>query len=98
MAPRAGAKWRLRRCILLSLFPSVGLGGPPAITYLGLCAAGWPTYAAQGQAEAEAAVIRSSGLFDEARYAAHLKNSELDLALHYFLVGKQTDSGLFLSN
>jgi glycosyltransferase involved in cell wall biosynthesis len=71
-------------------YRSVGLDGPPALTFLMLRTAGWPVYATRAQAQETATRIRSSALFDAAAYAARAGGLEaLDPALHYVLVGEQ---------
>ncbi|HYU77536.1 MAG TPA: rhamnan synthesis F family protein [Vicinamibacterales bacterium] len=75
---------------LYPYYRSVGLDGPPALTFLLLRAAGWPVYATRVQAQAMAATISSSGFFDPVSYttrAGGLKG--LDPLLHYVLVGEQ---------
>jgi glycosyltransferase involved in cell wall biosynthesis len=74
-------------------YSSVGYAGPPAITHLRLRAAGAPAYATLKDAEAWAAAVRGSELFDTARYAAsHDQIYDLDPALHYVIVGEQMGS------
>src|SRR3954467_2859557 len=45
-------------------FQTMGLEGPPAITFISLRAAGWVTYASRADVERRAAMFRDSGLFD----------------------------------
>ncbi len=72
-------------------YRSVGFSGPPAIAYLLLRDAGWPVYATRAEAEATAAAIRASDLFNAESYAAGVKNiASLDPALHYVIVGERS--------
>lgn len=76
---------------LYPYFWTIGLEGPPAITYIGLSAAGWIMYSSRAQAESLAALIRDSGLFDAESYATRLRlPANVDPALHYVIVGEQT--------
>jgi len=75
---------------LAPYFASAGFFGPPAMTYLTLRDAGWPVYRARAEAEAVAALIRASDVFDAARYRARAANvGELDPALHYVIIGER---------
>jgi SAM-dependent methyltransferase/glycosyltransferase involved in cell wall biosynthesis len=75
---------------LYPYFRTIGLDGPPAITFIGLSAAGWITYPSRAQAESLAALIRDSGLFDAESYATRLRlPANVDPALHYIIVGEQ---------
>jgi glycosyltransferase involved in cell wall biosynthesis len=75
---------------LYPYYRSVGLDGPPTLTFLLLRAAGWPVYATRAAAHAAAAVIASSDLFDAVAYASRAGGLDgLDPALHYVLVGEQ---------
>ena len=75
---------------LYPYYRSVGLDGPPALTFLMLRAAGWSVYASRAEAEETSNVIGSSTLFDAAGYAARAGGLEgLDPALHYVLVGEE---------
>jgi glycosyltransferase involved in cell wall biosynthesis len=72
-------------------YRSIGLVGPPAVVYLVLREAGWPVFATRAEAEAAAAAIRSSDLFNAESYAAGVKNiATLDPALHYVIVGERS--------
>ena len=73
---------------LYPYFKSVGLDGPPAITFLNFQAAGWPVYPTRAAAEAIADAIRDSEWFDAAGYARRAGCDGLDPALHYVLVGE----------
>ncbi|MHB8414576.1 MAG: rhamnan synthesis F family protein [Acidiferrobacteraceae bacterium] len=74
----------------LPYFAAAGFDEPPAITWLTLKSAGWPTYETRESVEAEAAAVRATGLFDESIYAARagLGRTGLDPATHYVLVGE----------
>lgn len=75
---------------LYPYYRSVGLDGPPALTFLLLRAAGWPVYATREEAVGTANVIRSNALFDANGYAARAGDLQgLDPALHYVLVGEE---------
>src|ERR1700674_1648726 len=74
---------------LYPYFRSAGFNGPPAITYLTLRAHGAEIYPTRVAAQRVAAVIRASGLFDAAGYAAQGDELEgLDPVLHYVIVGE----------
>jgi glycosyltransferase involved in cell wall biosynthesis len=71
-------------------YRSVGLSGPPAITYLKLREFGWPVYATQAEAETIARVIRGNDLFDGTAYATAAGDfSGLDPVLHYVIIGER---------
>jgi glycosyltransferase involved in cell wall biosynthesis len=71
-------------------FASAGIEGPPALTYATLQLAGEPVYPTRKAAEAVAALVRHSGLFDAESYAARVGNiAGLDPALHYVVVGER---------
>jgi glycosyltransferase involved in cell wall biosynthesis len=70
-------------------FCSVGLDGPPAITFLTLRAAGWPVYPNRASVEDVARSIRESEWFDPDNYIARTGCSGLDPVLHYLIVGEQ---------
>jgi hypothetical protein len=75
---------------LYPYYRSAGFYGPPALTFLLLRAAGWPVYATRAQAQATAAIIASSALFDRVAYAARAgRLNNLDPVLHYVVVGEQ---------
>jgi len=74
---------------LYPYFRSAGFNGPPAITYVTLQCAGWPTYPTRASAESMVALVRNSGLFDAQGYAARLKAPDIDAVMHYVLVGEQ---------
>ncbi|WP_375413873.1 rhamnan synthesis F family protein [uncultured Bradyrhizobium sp.] len=75
---------------LYPYFRTIGLEGPPAITFISLRAAGWITYPSRALAENLAATIRDSGFFDAERYATRLKlPADIDPVLHYVIVGEQ---------
>jgi len=74
---------------LAPYYRSIGFAGPPAIAYLTLREQGSTVYATRAQAEAVASVLRASDLFDATAYAAAAGGlGELDLALHYVIVGE----------
>ena len=80
---------RIEGRALYPYFRSVGCSGPPAITYLKLRASGASAVATPADAQAWAAIIRSSPLFDADRYAAGVDDiGTLDSALHYVIVGE----------
>ena len=71
-------------------FQSVGLDGPPMITYVQLQAMGWVVYPTRAAADEVASVVRTSNLFDAEGYAARAGcPPHLDAALHYVTVGEQ---------
>jgi glycosyltransferase involved in cell wall biosynthesis len=71
-------------------FASAGFEGPPALTYATLQMAEQPVYPTRKAAEAVAALVRNSGLFDPESYAARAGNLEgLDSVLHYVVVGER---------
>src|ERR1700710_1209025 len=70
-------------------FRSVGLDGPPAITFLALRAAGWPVYPNRASVEDVARSIRGTEWFDPDNYVARTGCSGLDPVLHYLIVGEQ---------
>jgi glycosyltransferase involved in cell wall biosynthesis len=75
---------------LYPYFRTVGLEGPPAITFIHLRAAGWAVYATRAHAEHSAAIVRTSGLLEADSYAARLGlPGDIDPALHYVIVGEQ---------
>src|SRR5215510_4219178 len=75
---------------LYPYYRSVGLDGPPALTFLLLRAAGWPVYATRAEAQQTATAIGASVLFDAAGYTARAGGlRDLDPALHYVLVGEE---------
>ena len=75
---------------LYPYFRTIGLEGPPAITFITLRAAGWITYPSRAHAENLATLIRDSAFFDAENYAARLKlPADIDPALHYVIVGEQ---------
>lgn len=76
---------------LYPYFRTIGLEGPPAITFISLRAAGWITYPTRAHAESLAAAIRDSDFFDADSYATRLGlPEEVDPALHYVIVGEQS--------
>ncbi|MEA2952042.1 MAG: hypothetical protein QOJ96_1562 [Alphaproteobacteria bacterium] len=76
---------------LYPFFQTIGFGGPPAITFLNLRAAGWVVYPTRAHAEHLAAMVRTSGFLDADCYAAGLGlPRDMDPALHYVIVGEQT--------
>src|SRR5262249_50940092 len=74
---------------LAPYYHSIGLTGPPALTYLKLRQYEWPVYATRAEAEAVAQISRADDLFDEAAYAAAMDLGELDPVLHYVIVGER---------
>jgi glycosyltransferase involved in cell wall biosynthesis len=71
-------------------FRTIGLDGPPAMTFISLRGAGWITYPTRAHAENLASLIRESAFFDAEDYAARLKlPADIDPALHYVIVGEQ---------
>jgi glycosyltransferase involved in cell wall biosynthesis len=70
-------------------FRSVGLDGPPAITFLALRAAGWPVYPNRASVEDVAKSIRGTEWFDPDSYVERTGCSGLDPVLHYLIVGEQ---------
>ncbi len=75
---------------LAPYFRAAGFGGPPAVVSARLRDAGWPVYASREEAEAVAAVIRASDLFDARAYARRLgRLKRVDPAVHYVVVGER---------
>lgn len=74
---------------LYPFFKSVGLDGPPALTFLSFQAAGWPTYPTRHSVEEIAKRIRGTIWFDPVGYQALAACGDLDPVLHYLLVGEQ---------
>jgi glycosyltransferase involved in cell wall biosynthesis len=76
---------------LYPYFHSIGLDGPPALTYAVLRLAGWPVLAKQAEAQATARTIEDSGFFDRAFYEAQVGplDKELDPAIHYLMLGER---------
>ena len=74
---------------LYPYFRSVGLEGPPAITFLTFRAAGWPVYPNRASVEDVARSIRDTEWFDSDNYVARTGCSGLDPVLHYLIVGEQ---------
>ena len=73
----------------LPYYQSVGLNGPPLLTYLTLQSSGAAVFTKREQAEAIAVTIRNSELFDPVGYAARVGGiGHLDPALHYLIVGE----------
>jgi glycosyltransferase involved in cell wall biosynthesis len=81
---------RFEGAFLARYYRSAGFVDPPAMTFLKLRARDWPVYATRAEAEAVAAPIRASGLFDAAGYRAAAGNlGKLDPILHYVIVGER---------
>lgn len=74
---------------LYPYYYSVGLDGPPAITFISLQAAGWPVYSTQESVEASARSIRETEWFDPVSYRVHAGCRDLDPVLHYLIIGER---------
>ncbi len=71
-------------------FRSAGFSDPPAVTAGRLREAGWPVYGTRAAAEAVAAMIRGSELFDAEEYTAQRGDViGIDPLLHYVIVGER---------
>jgi glycosyltransferase involved in cell wall biosynthesis len=71
-------------------FRSAGFCDLPEVTVGRLREAGWPVYGTRAAAEAVAAMIRGTELFDAEEYAAQMGDvSGIDPLLHYVIVGDQ---------
>jgi glycosyltransferase involved in cell wall biosynthesis len=71
-------------------FRSAGFSDPPGVTVGRLREAGWPVYDTRAAAEAVAAMIRGTELFDTEAYAAQMGHvSGIDPLLHYVIVGER---------
>ena len=74
---------------LYPYFRSVGLDGPPALTFLTIQAAGWPVYPTRASVEAVATRIRGTEWFDRDSYSERADCGVFDPVLHYLIVGER---------
>ena len=74
---------------LYPYFCSIGLDGPPALSYLSLQAAGWAVYPTRSSVEDVAKRIRGTVWFDPDSYSRRAGCADLDPLLHYLIVGEQ---------